>query len=756
MKGGKEIRISNDSYFFVFIMSKKTLKSDEISNIQDLAAIAKLQTDTINKLDRDLRGTDYDNLDLVSKSVDRIVGNLNKAYGGDILTRLENTKKKNSQEIKNFKDIIKENSSISLFQNMLTTRDSRIAKYEDLMIITKIMPQLKDVKRMVVESILSPDDFKKQISLSFDINGKPLETADPNLYNDIKRISKQYKITNGIKHAIDRSITLGNYYYAILPYNKLYSDLINKKGIRKNNKGFSEAANPIKKLSESADITTDENLKTEVKEIMEAAKSIFESSNLNEAKNELKNKLESITIEESVSSLFNEELLEKTLTDKNNNIKFNTNIKNSKSTDGLLSYNKIDNDKEINLGIPGAKIKKLDPRRLIQLKIDDTVLQYYYIETQANYKALRNPGTFRLNSSLSNSQIENGVERIYKSIGDAIYKRLDNKFIKDNLDIKEKLYDVLHYADCINNNIKVIVLNPEEVVEFKIGEDGESIFEDSLFYAKLYMTLLLSTISAKISRSQDIRAYYYTTNPAGGIGATVNNAINTIKRNNSRAFYSCTSLSKMMSSFNMFDDLFIARTEDGNKPLEAQIIEGQQITVDDQLMEQLEKIAVDSTSVPLALSRVGSEDPEFSRAYTVMNIKFMKMVVNWQIDLNPSIEDYIKKILKTELPEDQQSKIESLNIYLQSPMNLLLNNISEQLSNSRDVAQALADLYYGTDIDEKDRKKYNDFMLEVCKKNSPNIPWDEYDEIKKSVEVRSTEVKDESSTEDNIDDTENY
>ena len=740
---------------FLFNMAKLIKNKNnktEISNTKELADIVKQQRDSINKISSDISGTKgYENIDIVSKSVNKIVNNYSKSIGGNILDRIEQNKKvMNNNErlaLENVKDMIKNNTTIGSFRSMLSARDSNVAKYEDLMIVTKVMPQLKDVRRFALASVLSPDDFRKQIALSIVYNNQNLETCDIELYEEIKKIINKYELTKVYKHAIDRALTLGKYYYAILPYNKLYADLLIRKEKQNRNN---------KIIKESKDMTSNSNdkfIQNSTETIINEAVELFDcdKSTIKEHMKELVNNIEIDESGTGVIDLFNTELLSEDVNSKITSV--NTQIKNKIGTasDGLLNSNKLKNTdhSNIDLGIPGVKLKKLDPRRVIQLKIDDTVLQYYYIDTQSNYKSLRNPGAFNLKRSISSYQAETGVERIYKSIGDIIYKKMDQKFIKNNLDIKEQLYDILHYTDCINNNIRVILLDPQDVVEFKIGEEGESIFEESLFYARLYMVLLLSTMSAKISRANDIRAYYFTATPTGGVGNTVGNAINTIKRNN-KSFYNCTSLARMMSTFNMFDDLFIAKDNDGNKPIEPEIIQGQDIQVDNELMEQLEKISVESTGTPMPLIRSSTEDVEFSRTYTTLNIKFMKMVLDWQIDLNPSISSLLKKILYSEITDEtKRIKIDALQISLQSPMNLLLNNASEQISNAKDLAQNIGDVIYGQDPDQK---QYDKFMLEVCKMYAPNVPWDEFQKIKERIATETVEVKgssDEEITDDN-------
>ena len=226
------------------------------------------------------------------------------------------------------------------------------------------------------------------------------------------------------------------------------------------------------------------------------------------------------------------------------------------------------------------------------------------------------------------------------------------------------------------------------------------------------------------------------------------NAINTLKRNN-RSFYSMTNLGKMISNFNVFDDLFLAKSQGDNKPLDFEVIQGQDINMDNEMMDTLESIAVESTGVPLALIQTAAE-AEFAKAYATFNLKVMRSGLDYQIEYNPAIEEFIKKILRSEKVNAEESVkeiIEQLSIYLQSPMNLLLTNALEQINNAKDLANGIGEILYGVNPPEDGR--YQKFMLEVCKKYAPNIDWEAFEQIKKDVEMDN--MKDKKSDEESSD-----
>ena len=715
----------------------------QINNAKNLADLVQSQKDNIDALNTDIYGTPgYEDLSNVKKTITNIVNSYNKEVGGDLIASLGSKErsfsKEESERLEKIKNAIMNNKNINEFQSLLTSMDSKVSKYEDLMIITKIVPKLKEAKNVMLNSILSPDDFTKQIALNFMLDGKPLsDSTNPvvnGLLSDIKKYMKKYDVTKYIKHAIDRSLTLGTYSLAVLPYDKLYRELLIHK-------------NTLNKSTSLNDVSIKESTVIDDKTIKE----IFQE-NVSTVKDSIKQYYENTEVIDESCGLFDEEILLEEIKPKIKDKSFDmdkiskelrkNNGQINTSQDGMVDIEKI---KKHDFGLTGCKIKKLDPRRLIKLEIDDTVFGYYYLETAETANVLRNPMAFKLKQSVNQSTASSGIDQLYRSLGNLLYKKLDFKFIDKCKDIKENLYDILKYADAANNNIKIIDLEPDDVVEFKIDE---SMFEQSLFYARIYMMLLLTNISAKIARSNDVRAYYVTTDESGGVPTMVMNAINTLKRNN-RSFYSMTNLGKMISNFNVFDDLFLAKSQGDNKPLDFEVIQGQDINMDNEMMDILESIIVESTGVPLALLQTAAE-AEFAKAYATFNLKVMRSGLDYQIEYNPAIEEFIKKILRSEKVNAEESVkeiIEQLSIYLQSPMNLLLTNALEQINNAKDLANGIGEILYGVNPPEDGR--YQKFMLEVCKKYAPNIDWEAFEQIKKDVEMDN--MKDKKSDEESTD-----
>jgi hypothetical protein len=725
----------------------KTTDIDKIDknaakNIADLLA---LQTGINKDIENDMYGTTSQNIDLddTKNKIATITSEFKQSIGGNFFDSLKNMKSdfsdRDKKKIEEIKTAITNNKNVSMFQNLINSNYSLTNKYEDLMLVTSIIPQLKQAKTAIVNSILSPDDFTKQIALNMMINEESLSTKNNALYKTINNnILKKYKFTELMKYITDRTVTFGSYSVAVLPYSKLFKEMIDRKNSRSSHQ-------QTRLFSESYECNLHEN--TMIKN------NITDVGKLEAKVNKL---LGNITITNEASNLFDEEVLlqeyskqkdgtKQSIFDlsKFNKDKVKQNIQ-SNNKEQPLSFNTAsdglyngDGKNTDDVKITGCKIKKLDPRRLLSLKIDeDTCLGHYYFENTETMNAIQNSGMFSFKDNILNTNAQTTVDVIYKSIGDMLWQKLDHKFVENHPDIKEKLYDILQYSDVnADSKLKITFLEADEVVEFKIN-NGESAFESALFFSRLYLMVLLSTITARVIRANDVRAYYVDVDAEGGVNSMLYNAIDTLQRQN-QSILGMNHVSKIISAYSVFEDLFIPKTKDDRKPIDFDIISGQQIDMNSDLLELLEQICVNSSGVPLLLLQ-NSNDVDFARTFTMMNMTFMKTTLDRQTDINPSVTELIKKILLTELTSDDDiAIINNLECYLQSPMNLLLTNILEQINNAKDVAQSMIDVIGGQDgANTFGQAALDALMLEICKKYAPNVPFAEFKEMLDTLAVK--------------------
>lgn len=643
------------SYFFMEKRNSKdkAIDKDIVTNLSNMDGGIKDLAFKIVGSEKNTISTSLDNkMNSLSNELDV---NCNGDIIGSLISITRDSSLEDAKKLERIKSTIKDNTDSSIMQTLLNEMGSVVAKYEDLMSITSIMPQLKDARKGIVNNILSPDDATKKVALSMSLYGTAVSgKQNKEFYTEVKDIMEEVKFTKLLKHGIDRAVTLGKYYFAVLPYDELYGEIIERN--HKKNR-LRESTNLLNE-SMLNDIIDEDILNEGFEDSKKLKESICNFVNQN------------VIINEDASGLFDEDVLAEELKfiqekqqkentkDKKDNKqgknvagvadfeKYALNIfkdlekrerkgnltgkpitkANNTNTDGFISVNSAETDEKYIPKIKGCKIKKLDPRRLIPLKIDDTCFGYYYIENRRSLKAIQNPIKYKLKDDLTRGQFDSSIDMIYKSIGELMIKKIDKKFIEKNSEIKERLYDIVKNYEDAQQQYSITFLKPDDVVEFEI-DDGESPFEQSLWFSKLYMLVLMSTITARVTRANDIRAYYIDLDAKGPANNMLMNAVNTLKRQNKSIIY-YNNIQKIISASTVFDDVFLGKPAEGKNPIDFDIIQGQNVDIPTDLLEMLEKIAVDSTGLPLQLIQ-SSNDADFAKTYSMLNIKFLKRIVDF-------------------------------------------------------------------------------------------------------------------------------
>ena len=142
----------------------------------------------------------------------------------------------------------------------------------------------------------------------------------------------------------------------------------------------------------------------------------------------------------------------------------------------------------------------------------DQVIGYYYVVAEDIQ-----PIGCVISSTLYYSKFdEHGKQQtIVDSIAQRIVDSFDKDFLKENIKFKQTIVEAINYYNLNEKRLKFQFIPVEFIQEFKIDEDengnGQSMLKNSLFYAKLYLMLLLFKIMSIILYSNDQKVYYIRT-----------------------------------------------------------------------------------------------------------------------------------------------------------------------------------------------------------------------------------------------------
>lgn len=624
----------------------------------------------------------------------------------------------NNREMTKLNEILGDRENLDIVSAMYMELKPRLELYKDFENLYELVPQLKDAVWTIRDNILSPDDFSKVIlNISYDNTNEAMESL-------IKKVKKGYKLDKKAKRLVEKTLVYGEQYISVIPYKDAFERMLNDKN----------ANNPYatRKLTES---------------IWKLPSSEFNNPEIFKAWESTCNNIEFCEGVENidVSSLKNTyEFLHESKTLKiGNSLIDKAKIKNTKVTaqDGTISQ---DNQ----ISISGSYVKILDVKKIIPIIINDTCLGYYYIEIGDNLLSNTDYITGNINRFTLKNVFNNNIEirdKMYEKLANTIYENLDKKFIENNKNLKKFIYEMIQYHDAIDKRIKIIYLKPEEVVAFKINEDedgrGKGIFYDILFIAKIYLSLMITNTMMRLTRKPDKRVYYVKQGVNKEVGRSIQNALIQLKKDQG-SIYDINHISRIMSFAGRFSDLFIPVADNGDKPIDFDVMAGQDVEMRDEFIETIERIMVNGTGVPNALYNNYGSEVDYARTLSMANGKFIRLIVSYQFDFEDPFTECTRKICYSEINNDnegtnsQSYNIDSIKVTLPSPVTLNLTNSIDLFNNVNQMVDNILQTELG-DEQSNDPRLTKHIRRKLIRNFMPNIDWDYIDKIVKNAGIDS-------------------
>lgn len=727
-----------------------------------------------------------DELDAEARQFNALIADVLKTtddeFNGDLMGTIRDYVKSSNggsddYDFKQIKDLLEtdEGMSSGLLTYAFSSYDSKTRYYQDLKLVSSLIPQLSDAIDVMADAILSSDDFTNTISLQM-----PGSEQD-----EYEKLDEKYELYAVIRTAVVEYLTFGIHRIATIPYDMAFFDIKNRfakqHGVDLKNLNSDKVKTmEIKALKE--DITSNMDFKT----LSES----FSGPKLTAKKAEegllegmdyyIEEFVNNIEICEGVSSLldiseftkeefesYQEAYFHKTdgdiLSEANkkseldgfieeNTPKSNANDKSFKSK--LFANNDID---EIN----GCIVKHLDVEKIIPVKVDDTVLGFYYLESNGAIDIIKETMTDPLKmlnkNLLQNSTLDslgsNNNDVIFTKLSDFMVKLLckDKAFLKNNAQFKEEIYAILKYGDMANKKIKVTFLPANQVEEFG-AKNGASMLRKPLFYAKIYLAMLLTNLNLRISRGYDKRIYKVKQGASKDVGSQVTAAIRDIKKDQ-RSVLMMGSVNSILNTAGATSDLFIPVDRDGNQPIEYDIMSAQDIVMKDDIMEFIEERMVNGTGVPLPLLQA-STDVDFAKSLQMLNSKFLRKALTEQRILNPSVNRLYNKIRAYERGVNvTDENYEPVKVGFLPPSALGVASMLEQINNSKDLVDTLVRTYMGDSSGNED--VYEEFTRQLMKKFCTVVPWSDFDAIYKEAQ-NAVKLRGKGETDENADDSAGY
>nr|DAK52779.1 MAG TPA: Portal protein [Caudoviricetes sp.] len=639
---------------------------------------------------------------------------------------------------------------------------NRLLQQSDLHEVSSQLIELSEAIMITRDAIISADTVEGRLNRS--ITFENIDDDEIDNYNSIvENMENKFQLLEKIKNfIIPKTLEYGEYYVYTVPYSELFNKFQQQKTRNVTNTGILRRFNESTVL-EGFNDTKKENKLTELDMFLEDCynkyhirengkysdkKSSDNRINKDEFKSDLKNIMENIIIStDDIPIPFLEEGLESIeyINNQYNNVVTEDNtlfkkvIKNNKTDGGVKISKKGEFD-----DIGDCYVKMIEPTKIIPVKIMNTVLGYYYVQDEDI-----TPLSGAVSSSLYFSRFNehSRQQTIIDSLAERVVQQFNKPFLKNNLKFKEAIVDCFNYYNLNENRVKMQFIPAEYIVRFKIDEDidgnGTSMIKKSLFYAKLYLMILLFKIMSIIMYSNDQKINYIK---QSGLDKNLANRVQEIARLqqsrqiNISDLFSYTTLINKVGNGNA---VYMPTGRSGERPIETEILSGQDVQLNNDLLEMLKNAYITGTGVPAAILNYLNE-ADYAKTVEQNHSKFNARVVNYQLDFNPSITDMYKRIMRwsTNIGEE---KISNFNFTLTQPRSATANAKAELISQFNTMTEFLTGLLYPDPGQAENPDNLNaeirEFKKLYAREQLPMIDFDSIEELVNKAALLNKERK---------------
>lgn len=646
---------------------------------------------------------------------------------------------------------------------ILAAESTRMVSYSNYRAIYNHIPEAAQALDTFKENIMSPDDFTKlifNITYNNDLDPKLRDRVEEQLYD----ISEKYEIEDLADEIIEGSLLYGDQFVSVLSLEKELDYMLSDPMI----KGMGSLNEEMIRKADIDKVNIELN-KTDIAVTPVLTEAFSEAFNLKE---EEKKALTEDQLAEYLANLVNENviigskkefLLERISADADLESRSGVDLPKIKDTSKKDKNKKNKNDDKP-MYINGSTMNVLDPSKVVELKIDNTIYGYYYVQDMqagnipnAGYlgtssgREVLNPVTMGSNlvstnntkftPSTNNFSMQGlsdaKVNIISKIFIDSIAKKVNKDFIRHNKEFKDFIFSLVRQDYIIKKEIKLVYFLPEEVIAFKVP----ALYRKITFFAKLYLAMLTNMLLIKMGRAHDKRVFYVDV----GADANYEQAISRVIQDIKTKEFKMDSMGDINTILNlnpgMFDNYYIP-TVNGDKPIEIDTLQGMDIDMNNEFLEFLKTSMMSGMGIPRNLIDE-TVQVDFARTLSARNANFVRSVIKYQKKLTLPFTKLIRKLYENEYKYsgDKESNtldivnIKSIQIQFPSPATLNMTNLTDQIQIVEGNAEFISNnLIYSdpTGINEEKKAKLKAMIIEDM---MPAIDWEKYKQFKEDVDI---------------------
>lgn len=659
---------------------------------------------------------------------------------------------------------------------------NKYIEIQDLKFISRFIPALGEAVKTTLDHIVASDDISQIITRRLEISDSSEINVSAEIVRMFEKVEKDEKLLTKLKNVIYKNtLVSGEFYVYAVAYRKIfenYSKVVaeRQQGDYNNRPGIKvkRSDNRKKDVNKSAfessiDIDFDpvKEIVTEAFNEEKTLKSI-ERENVTKELNKIIDSISFSVLETSIPMDALEDLFafEATTNDKEYRLKsydntFNNLLDTSSVIDGVYNKNNRTVKKRAEKfdTINGTYIKMIHAKHIIPIKALNQTIGYFYIYESNKKQSFNNKGassggygmtgsiTSVFNSiNMSERRKDEVIQKVVDNISTQIIDQFSKKFVEVNHNYKRLIADCILSQMMTNTDFKIQYIPAEDMIPFIINEDedgrGHSILEDSLFPAKLLLSLLICKLLNYFNNSGNRTISYVSKGP---IDVSNTNQYERVLRNMQETnitFTDLLSTNMVFSKFTRDKNLMMPKARNGERLVEFETMEGQNIDLNTDMEDKLEKMAIMGTGVPSVLMEHITQ-MDFAKSITTLQIKFSGRVASLQSDLEgPTTELY--RIIGENSNLDEKHKLvieDSFEFKLPRPKSLSAENASQSINNLKDFANTISAIVYGEDTTSPTvQLKKNELIKFIVMDYSPHLNWSDFENLKRRAELSANKL----------------
>lgn len=674
-----------------------------------------------------------------------------------------------------FKKVISTQNNKFLTDMVSTRKHNKKQLYASYDLILSIIPKMKLAVTTWVNSIISPDDFTKSV-LNVVNSNTELSSEDTIFFKKATAsLIERFSIESNLKQDIQDFLIKGELFFNVISLNEELQALLKENVDHTTKPDYKTITSKflVTQLNEDVNGNADKEL-----EFLKEGKKLFTNDKLTSESfiNEMNFIIENgMVIGSSKEFLSEDAKMENEFTSNNY-------FREKEASDKQIDKLKLSTD--------SAMVKKLLPENIVKLEFNDKCFGYVYVDSvvDENINGLaNNMGNGQQNINITtNSPMgtvlysgkdtpanSEGLGQMSGELGAAMDAKLqfiasafanrlsvdqNISLLKNNEELKNAIYNSLKVKRLIKQDkLRVTFFKPSEIIHI---DRGSSIFDNILFFAKLYIASLITILMQNIIRGGDKRAYYVDTGLENDIANTVQQVIKDVKSKDITGIHNMDIFS-ILNIVGETSDYYFP-TIDDTKPVTIDTVAGlQNPSLDNDFLNWLSNNIFSGMGLPSAyLTEV--ENVDFAKTLSMQNTRFIRDIVSEQVILGKGYTTLVQKIYyieytlnekntskkdkDTEEENDEESSltdrlaminVADIKVSFPSPMSLNMTNLNDQISNLSSFIDPIVETI---DWGKSDKEKAVAMLKgEMMRQYIPNVDWNMIDgivsKIKKDLNV---------------------